>query len=212
MTREDRTDQFVREAATDYNRPPETPREAMWERITAARHVRSLRPVLDRRWAWTAAAAAAVLVLGIAIGRYSAPSGGGKPPAAGQPAAFRQPPALASRPSVAHRLAATRHFSRAEVLLTQFRAQDSSQPPDELAEWARVLLRDTQLLLDSPAAADLEYRDLLEDLEFVLVQIVHARAERRWEERRWIADGLDQRGVMERLRLLTPVLPAGAGT
>jgi hypothetical protein len=113
----------------------------------------------------------------------------------------------------AYRVAAEKHFGRAEVLLTQFRSDaEPGQRDAEFSSWARELLGDTRLLLDSPAAEDLEYRELLEDLELVLAQIVRAATKRRMEERQWVADSMDQRGVMERLRLLMPQWPAGAGT
>ena len=37
MSGDDRFDEFVKRAAADYNRPPETPRDAMWEAIRARR-------------------------------------------------------------------------------------------------------------------------------------------------------------------------------
>jgi len=42
----------------------------------------------------------------------------------------------------------------------------------QLGAWARQLLSNTRLLLDSPVANDPQRRPLLEDLELVLVQIV----------------------------------------
>ena len=72
---DDNFDDLLRDAAQSYNTPPEPPREAMWAAISAARDattvvpVRSVRPV--RRWIPLTAAAAAVLLLGIAIGRFT---------------------------------------------------------------------------------------------------------------------------------------------
>ena len=40
MSGDDRFDEFVQRAAADYNRPPETPRDAMWEAIRAERALR----------------------------------------------------------------------------------------------------------------------------------------------------------------------------
>lgn len=66
-------DDVIRAAARDYNRPGETPRDRMWESIRAERARRSAPSRLaSRRRLWLpAVAAAAVLVLGIAIGRVS---------------------------------------------------------------------------------------------------------------------------------------------
>jgi len=70
-------DEALRRAARDYNPPGEVPREAMWQRIQARRdEVRSARTVVPlsstrrgREWIRRGAAAAAVLLLGVAIGR-----------------------------------------------------------------------------------------------------------------------------------------------
>src|SRR5207302_8867682 len=69
---DDRFDEWLRQAAQDYHRPPATPREELWTRIAAARaarrrHVIVVRPTL--RWG---VGIAAVLALGVAIGRWSA--------------------------------------------------------------------------------------------------------------------------------------------
>ena len=67
-------DERLRAAARDYNRPADVPRERMWTAIRAARASRATVPVPQRRtrrvW-FVPAAAAAVLIIGIAIGRVS---------------------------------------------------------------------------------------------------------------------------------------------
>ncbi|HUP19610.1 MAG TPA: hypothetical protein VM778_06625 [Gemmatimonadota bacterium] len=82
-TDEERVGELVRRNADAYHAPPETPREAIWARIEAER--RGARPAdvdtaavvpIDRgsrrRKAWaTAFAAAAVLALGVSLGRLS---------------------------------------------------------------------------------------------------------------------------------------------
>lgn len=84
MTSDDRFDEVLGNMARDYQRPPETPREAMWARIEAARRVAPPRPAPSevrvlpmaprRRLApWIATAIAASLMIGIGIGRISAP-------------------------------------------------------------------------------------------------------------------------------------------
>jgi hypothetical protein len=58
-------------AAREYHRPPEPPREAIWRAIQAERRVeRATRPA-PRRWVAWAAAAAALLAVGVGIGRVT---------------------------------------------------------------------------------------------------------------------------------------------
>jgi hypothetical protein len=70
----DELDELLRLAAQDYNRPGETPHDRMWSEIRAQRlrraqlPTRSVHRATRRTW-FIPAVAAAVLVLGIAIGR-----------------------------------------------------------------------------------------------------------------------------------------------
>jgi len=74
---DDRIDQRLRELARDYHRPPAVPREELWARIVAERARRRAAPrvLALRPWLRWGLAAAAVLVLGIALGRLTAPVG-----------------------------------------------------------------------------------------------------------------------------------------
>jgi hypothetical protein len=77
----DEMDDQLRHLVQSYHEPPATPRDAMWERIERARSV----PIgVARRPAWlrTAIGIAAVLVLGIAIGRMSRRTVGASRPVA----------------------------------------------------------------------------------------------------------------------------------
>jgi hypothetical protein len=87
---EDKLDQIIRDAARDYNRPPEiAPREEMWARIQEAQRATAAAPMLrvergggpprasfTQRTQWWALAAAAgiLLVAGIGIGRMTSSS------------------------------------------------------------------------------------------------------------------------------------------
>ena len=203
---EDRLNEEIRELATEYHAPPETPRDRMWAAIEARRRTPSptaVRPFLRpaRRWrpyAW-AAGIAAVLLLGIGLGRMSIAPAGVSAPVPQTIAAAPVP----SHPPVALEQAATQHLARVEAFLTSFRVGGS--PDDGLTAQARDLLTSTRLLLDSRAVEDPRLHLLLEDLELILVQIVQLGGP---EDFNHVTDGLEQRQVMPRLRI---AIPAGPG-
>jgi hypothetical protein len=114
-----------------------------------------------------------------------------------------------STPASAYQLAAVRHLSEAEALLTSFRTRSTTdqQMDAQLGSWARSLLSNTRLLLDSPVANDPQRRPLLEDLELVLVQIVQLSPGSTVQDRDLIEKTLQQDHVMTRLRT---AIPAGS--
>jgi hypothetical protein len=205
MMHDEQLDPRIRAAAEDYHRPPnlDLPREAMWTAIQAERaRRRRRRTVVWTGLAW-AAGVAAVLAVGVAIGRWSAVT---------QPGGVV---VAAADPQVAYRVAATQYLSRTEALLIGFRASAGrSQADTQFVRSGRELLGMTRLMLDSPAADDARLRSLLEDLELVLVQITQLAAARTPEERQLITQGIEQRNVLARLRTEIPagqvVRPQGA--
>jgi hypothetical protein len=118
-------------------------------------------------------------------------------------ATARQP---ATNPSSAYQLTAVQHLSEAEALLTSFRTRSTAdqQMDAQLGAWARQLLSNTRLLLDSPVANDPQRRPLLEDLELVLVQIVQLSPGSTPQDREMIEKTLQQDHVMTRLRTAIP--------
>src|SRR2546423_1486793 len=112
-------------------------------------------------------------------------------------------------PSSAYQVTAVRHLSEAEALLTSFRTRSNAdqQMDAQLGTWARQLLNNTRLLLDSPVANDPQRRPLLEDLELVLVQIVQLSPGSTPQDRDLIEKTLQQDHVMTRLRT---AIPAGS--
>lgn len=115
-------------------------------------------------------------------------------------------------------VAVLRHFAQAEALLVSYRADTVDVAMDaRLARWARPLLGDTRLLLDSPAARDPRRRRLLEDLELVLAEVARlapasadstiATSPTTKTERQLIDGTLRRQQILPRLRT---VLPAGA--
>jgi hypothetical protein len=106
----------------------------------------------------------------------------------------------------AYQLTAVRHLSEAEALLTSFRTRSTAdqQMDAQLGSWARELLSNTRLLLDSPVANDPQRRPLLEDLELVLVQIVQLSPGSTPQDRELIEKSLQNDHVMTRLRTAIP--------
>ena len=119
-------------------------------------------------------------------------------------------PRPASSPSSAYQLTAVQHLSETEALLTSFRSRSSAdqQMDAQLGTWARQLLTNTRLLLDSPVGDDQQRRPLLQDLELVLVQVVQQLSPGSTpQDRELIEKTLQQDHVMTRLRT---AIPAGA--
>ncbi len=201
MMSDDQLDQRIREAARDYNQPPETPREEMWARIQAGRRQHGGTPAacrglpFRRRWVPWAAAAAAILAVGIGIGRVSVTP---------ESSVWKGPSANATT----YRLAAQEHLSQSEAFLTLFRTSLENLPDHRLASAsARQLLATNRLLLDSPAAVEPATRLLLEDLELVLAEIAQLSPRSRGQDLQLIRDGMERGNVMPRLRT---AVPAGA--
>jgi len=109
----------------------------------------------------------------------------------------------------AYQITTIQHLSEAEALLTSFRMRSTAdrQMDAQLGTWARQLLSNTRLLLDSPVANDPQRRPLLEDLELVLVQIVQLSPGSTPQDRDLIEKSLQQDHVMTRLRT---AIPAGS--
>jgi hypothetical protein len=214
----DKFDERLREAASQYNEPPETPRDAMWARIVAGRAEKRVprtpapapRPFWHKPWAWVPVAAAAVLIVGIGIGRFTATD---------EPDRVVQQQAVESEPfersfdesnrsgnRSAYQLAAAPVFNQAELLLTQYRTGEALEDNgDSYSSRAASLLMDTRLLLDSPAADDPKLRRLLSDLELVLTQLVRATAGDESVERELINESMNNRSLLPRLRANVPV-------
>ena len=191
--REDRFEQELKRMAQDYHRPPETPRDEMWARITAerARRRESMKVVPLRRWMTWSVAAAAVLVLGVAIGRWSMNVKEKNPGPRNE--------------EMAYRAAAAPYLTRTEALLTSFRAESRNGKVDaDFAVQAQDLLVTTRLMLNSPAARDPRLASLLQDLETMLVQLDQLTAGNDRNDVDLINQGLDQRSVMLRLRTIGP--------
>jgi hypothetical protein len=182
---DDKLPEGMRKAARDYNAPPELKRsdlDAMWSAIEAeAFDV----PVADigRRAPWYSAQRlmplAAVLVLGVAIGRFALP----REQAAPATTTVAEAPTDSIAIPEVYQATTNRYLGQATALLV-----------------AHELLLTTRLLLDSPAAGDPRFRTLLEDLELVLAQVVRLQASQSSSELELIRQAIEQRDVLPRLR------------
>jgi hypothetical protein len=212
----------LKDAASDYNAPPETPTEAMWAAIQARRAAegkgaeenaaeaaesRDPRVLPFRRFRpfHLAAGIAAVLALGFALGRLSERDAPAPAPAT---VAVETP---GRSGDAAYRVATTEHLSQSETFLTLFRASVRGGGGNgQLASaTARQLLATNRLLMDSPAASDGRTRALLQDLELVLAEIAQLSPQPRSRDLDLIEEGLDEGGVLSRLRT---AVPSGAST
>jgi len=200
---DDPLDESLGAAAREYHRPPEPPRETMWREIERVRRLdRAQRPA-RRRWIPWAAAAAAVLALGIGIGRMWEQAKPSLEP--GRSAVAVQPEAAPRVNETAYRLATAEHLGQSEAFLTLFRASVRTGSQERLASaTARELLATNRLLLDSPAAQDRRTRLLLEDLELVLAEIAQLTPEAPAGDRELIREGIERGGVLSRLRTVVP--------
>ena len=193
-------EQWLKDRAQSYHSPLPTPREEMWQRIEHARRHRRVIPL--RPWMAWAVAAAAVLVLGIGIGRWTANQSKGTDSE------------IDSLANMAYKIAATQYLSRTETFLTAFRADaNRSTNTARLTRQARELLTTTQLMLDSPAANnDPRLRSLLNDLELVLMQIASLNPIEDGRDRDLITQGMNQSNVLPKLRSAIPAGPIPART
>lgn len=102
--------------------------------------------------------------------------------------------------SATYSAASQQHLTRAEALVAVVSAMPGDAALDSLTgRWARDILSNTRLLLDSPAGDDPVRRRLLEDLETVLVQLVQ-RSGRTAEDRAMIDRTLQKTQILTRLR------------
>jgi hypothetical protein len=211
---EDKFEEFLLREAQSYNEPRElTGRDELFASIMAARKAAgSRKPEAGSRKPYIAwIGMAATLILGVAIGKFALGGHGSTTvtaPLAVTAGAAISPAGQDAVASVSYNRAATAELSRAEALLTAYGTSSANTGVDRhLSVWARDILSNTRLLLDSPAADDPARRRLLQDLELVLVQMVQRSPEAgAGDERAQIDRSMERTQVLTRLR---SALPAG---
>lgn len=188
---------LMRDAAHTYHRPPEPPLDEMWNAIEP--HVRRNRrksSSITRIWLL----AAAMLVIGVGIGRMSTSMQHVGPTAT--PAPVLQTASIRTSANDEPYDAATERYlgQTAALLIALPSAMKSGQADSQFVSRANDLLTTTRLLMDSPAASDPSMRSLLEDLELVLVQVVRLQTNHSRTEMDLINQALEQHDVIPRLR------------
>jgi hypothetical protein len=194
------TDEKLNELLDDAKRtwlePPQPDFQAMWGRVE--RETFGVARDTRRKPSWVvySIGLAATLVMGIGIGRISMQT------TATPSVAEVTPTGSATVSAVgAYDKAATELLGRSVVLLTSLPDQARSVGSGErFSTQAIELLTSTRLLLDSPAASDVRFKNLLEDLELVLAQVAMLQSGRTRQEIDLITDAVEERDVVTRIR------------
>jgi hypothetical protein len=186
-------------------------------------------PRAARLWVW--GGMAATLLLGVAVGRFAwhrdeappvatiapapavlpsahADSAVAPTPVRGLPGRRVPSGAGASLPGArtnTYSLVAARHLADVEALLTSYAVSGTETRSDTMfGRWAKDLLSNTRLLMDSPAARDPVRARLLSDLEVILVQLVQRSPGGDAEERSAVERTLQKTQLIPRLRSAVP--------
>jgi len=201
---DEKFEELMRDVAQAYNNPPVAPPyDEMWRAIerelpqpakpiTHAAVVRFPERRTRVLPAWLKMAA--VLVIGVALGRFSLTL----QPFTGATSGAQT---NATAPAAAYHVVTDRYLGETAALLIALPSELKSSATDSVFNArANDLLLQTRLLLDSPAATDPALRTLFEDLEMVLVQIVRLQAGRDSVRIELLNEALEHGNVIPRLR------------
>jgi hypothetical protein len=196
---EDHFDKLIKNAADHYNVPPvNPPLTEMWAAIETEAFGRRLeiqparRSLMANPWLRMAA----VLVLGVAIGRGSRLIGP-QAPAPTQNGPVVQVADAAS----SYELTTERYLVQTVALLVGLPRQlQAGRVDSTFIARASGSLTTLRLLMDSPAANNPRMRALFEDLELVLVQVVQMPETGNASDAKLIRQAMQERDVMPRLR------------
>jgi hypothetical protein len=198
---EDRLDKIIDSAAEHYNVPPVNPPfDSMWTAIESEAFARVIpgssegsarrRSLVNNPWLRMAA----VLVLGVAIGRFSMPA-----PAA-PTAELTATAATPVNVDASYQLSAERYLGQAVTLVAGLPRQlQSGRIDSAYVARASESLTQLRMIMDSPAASNPRLRALFEDLELVLVQVVQMPASGNAIETKMLRQAMLDKDVMPRL-------------
>jgi len=203
---EDRLNELLDDARRTWPLPPEPDYQAMWGRIEREAFAGVRRDARTPSWRVYSLGLAAALMLGIGLGCFSKP-GTASAPANLSTAVVTDADAQASGE---YDRVASELLGRTVVLLTSLPAEARNVGAgQQFSNQATELLTSTRLLLDSPAASDARFKDLLEDLELVLAQIAMLQSGRSRQDIDLITDALEERDVVPRIRSAVARLSRG---
>ena len=203
---EERFNELLDDARRTWPLPPEPDYTAMWGRIEREAFS-GIRPASRTpSWRTFSLGLAATLVVGVGLGRLSM-----KESAAPAPAVVQGTETESATPaSNAYDKVAQDLLGRTVVLLTSLPVESRNVGAGEhFSNQAIELLTSTRLLIDSPAASDARFKDLLEDLELVLAQIAMLQSGRSRQDIDLIEDALEERDVVPRIRSAVARLSRG---
>jgi hypothetical protein len=211
---EERLNELLADAAHSYRSPPEVDLGAMWPEVERRAFDRPFRRPAVRTPSWRVftMAIAASLLVGVALGRGAfrhAPAAS----VAAMPGAASADSAGGSMPAAYDRTA-TELLDRSAILLTALPTEARRAGQNEqFTSQARELLTTTRLLMDSPAASNPRFKELLQDLELVLAQVARLKAAggHGHEEIDLITDALQERDVVPRIRSAAARISLGDG-
>jgi len=192
---DDKLNELLDDAKRTWLEPPEPDFQAMWGRVEreAFGEARNFRR--KPSWVVYSIGLAATLVMGVGIGRFTM-----KTDATPTVAAVPTDTSAASSAG-AYDKVATELLGRTVALLTSLPDEARGVGSGEhYSTQAIELLTSTRLLLDSPAASDVRFKNLLEDLELVLAQIAMLQTGRTRQEIDLITDAVEERDVVPRIR------------
>jgi hypothetical protein len=200
---------MLQDASRTWRVPPEPDLESIWsvvEREAFDKRTGRTLPFRSPSWRVFAMGIAASLVVGVGLGRLT------MRPTLPVPAVASAPNDTAVRAGrTAYDRAASDLLGKTAVLLTALPTEaEGFQGNARFSSQALELLTTTRLLLDSPAAADdVRFQELLEDLELVLAQVASLRPARARGEIEIIADALEERDMVPRIRSAVARLSSG---
>jgi hypothetical protein len=196
---EDQLDRIIKNAADHYNVPPvNMPLDEMWTAIETEAFGSRTKPLLRRASAaglihnpWLRMAA--VLVLGVAIGRVSTSDKTEETPAATLVATVEST-------EDSYQMTTERYLGQTVTLLVSLPNQlRDSRVDTAFVRRAGESLATLRLLMDSPAANNPRMRALFEDLELVLVQVVQMPENGSATDAKLIRQAMQDKDVMPRL-------------